>query len=221
MKTIRVLLADDHTLVRAGIRSLLERMPQVEVVAEAADGREAIRLAESHRPDIVLMDIGMPGMNGLEATARLVREFPGMRVIIVSMHTNEEYVLQAIRAGASGYFLKRAATAELESAIRSVDRGEPFLSPNIPQRVSDLVLEKVPDSKLPLDRLTPRQREILQLISEGKSTKEIAALTQLSSKTVEFHRAQLMNRLNIHDVPGLVRYSIRTGIVPLETPEPT
>ena len=218
MNPIRILLADDHTLVRAGIRSLLERMTDVEVVAEAADGREVLALARSARPSVIVVDIGMPGMNGLEATTRIVRELPGMRVIILSMHTNEEYVLQAMRAGASGYLLKKAATAELESAIRSVARGETYWSPSISKRALELIEEKGVAEKFSIECLTPRQREILQLIVESKTTKEIAMLTQLSAKTVEFHRAQLMDRLNIHDVPGLVRYAIRAGILPLESP---
>lgn len=219
MSAIRILLADDHTLVRAGIRSLLERMCGVEVVAEAADGREVLALIASSQPNLILMDIGMPVMNGLEATTRVLQEAPNLRVIILSMHTNEEYVLQAMRAGASGYLLKKAATAELESAIRAVSRGETYLSPSISKRVVELLQEKGFDQRLPLEYLTPRQREILQLIAEGKNTKEIASLTHLSAKTVEFHRAQLMDRLNIHDVPGLVRYAIRAGILPLESPD--
>ena len=219
MNPIRILLADDHTLVRAGIRSLLERMPDVEIVAEAADGREVLSLFRSTRPSVLLVDIGMPVMNGLEATTRILQESPEVRVLILSMHTNEEYVLQAMRAGASGYLLKKAATAELESAIRMVARGERYLSPSISRRIVELLQEKSPDQRSPLERLTPRQREILQLIAEGKNTKEIASLTCLSAKTVEFHRAQLMDRLNIHDIPGLVRYAIRAGILPLESPE--
>ncbi|MBI4658980.1 MAG: response regulator transcription factor [Verrucomicrobia bacterium] len=220
MSPIRILLADDHTLVRAGIRSLLERIPGVEVVAEAADGRETLSHLSSCHPNIVIMDIGMPGMNGLEATTRLLREFPDVRVLILTMHTNEEYILQAMRAGVSGYLLKKAATTELEQAIRAVSEGATFLSPSIPKRVTDLLQAKTIDQKLPLECLTPRQREILQLIAEGKTTKEIASLANLSAKTVEFHRAQLMDRLGIHDVPGLVRYAIRAGIIPLESTDP-
>ncbi|MBM3837847.1 MAG: response regulator transcription factor [Verrucomicrobia bacterium] len=219
MNPIRILLADDHTLVRAGLRSLLERMPDVVVIAEAADGREVLALVRSGRPNIVLMDIGMPVMNGLEATTRVLGEFPDARVIILSMHMNEEYVLQAMRAGASGYLLKKAATAELETAIRAVASGTTYLSPALAKRATEHLQEKGSDLKFPLEYLTPRQREILQLIAEGRNTKEIAALTRLSAKTVEFHRAQLMDRLDIHDVPGLVRYAIRAGILPLEAPD--
>ncbi|MBI2947819.1 MAG: response regulator transcription factor [Verrucomicrobia bacterium] len=218
MNPIRILLADDHTLVRAGIRSLLERMPDVSVIAEAANGREVLALVQSAHPNIVLMDIGMPFMNGLEATTRVLGEFPDVRVIILSMHMNEEYVLQAMRAGASGYLLKKAATAELETAIRAVARGATYLSPAFTKRVAEQLLEKGSDLKFPLEYLTPRQREILQLIAEGRNTKEIAAVTRLSAKTVEFHRAQLMDRLDIHDVPGLVRYAFGRVSCPWKRP---
>lgn len=213
MKAIRVLLADDHTLLRAGIRSLLEKIPEVQVVAEAEDGRSALNLTKSHRPNVVLMDIAMKGLNGLDATARLVKNFPGVRVIILSMHANEEYVVQALRAGASGYLLKDAATAELELAIQAVARGATYLSPVISKRVIDDYLGRVNSARIPSELLTPRQRETLQLISEGRSTKEIASLLKLSAKTVETHLAQLMRRLNIYDVPGLVRYAMRIGLV--------
>lgn len=222
METIRILLADDHTLVRGGLRALLQGLPGTQVVAEANDGREALRLVEVHRPDLVLMDIAMSGMNGLEATKRLMKEFPQVRVIILSMHTNEEYVLQALRAGASGYLLKDAGTAELELAIKSVARGETYLSPPVSKHViSDYVrrvsgeARQVPESP-PLERLTLRQREILQLIAEGQTTQEIAGKLDISVKTVETHRMQLMERLDIHDVAGLVRFAIRVGLVTLD-----
>lgn len=216
MNTIRILLADDHTLLRAGIRSLLEKMPGVEVIGEAADGREALNLVKAHLPNVVLMDIAMAGLNGLEATARIVREFPSVRVIILSMHANEEYVLQTLRAGALGYLLKDAATTELELAIQAVARGDTYLSPAISRRVIEDYLGRTSGEKGPMEQLTPRQREILQLIAEGKSTKEIAFILNVSVKTVETHRTQLMDRLNIHDVPGLVRHAMRMGLVPPE-----
>lgn len=216
MNTIRILLADDHTLLRAGIRSLLEKMAGVEVVAEAADGREALDLIKTHQPNMVLMDIAMAGLNGLDATARIVREFPNVRVIILSMHANEEYVLQTLRAGASGYLLKDAATAELELAIQAVARRDTYLSPAISRRVIEDYLGRISGKRSPSEQLTPRQREILQLIAEGKTTKEIAFLLKLSVKTVETHRAQLMDRLDVHDVPGLVRQAMRMGLVPPE-----
>jgi DNA-binding NarL/FixJ family response regulator len=216
MNVTRILLADDHTLLRAGIRSLLEKMPGVEVVGEAADGREALNLVKELLPSIVLMDIAMAGLNGLEATARIAKEFPHTRVIILSMHANEEYVLQTLRAGAAGYLLKDAATAELELAIQAVARGDTYLSPAISKRVIEDYLGRTTGEKSPMELLTPRQREILQLIAEGKTTKEMAFVLNVSVKTVETHRTQLMDRLNIHDVPGLVRHAMRMGLVPPE-----
>jgi DNA-binding NarL/FixJ family response regulator len=217
MKPIRILLADDHTIVRAGIRSLLEKTAGFQVVAEAADGREAVDLAKAHSPDIVLMDVGMPGLNGLDATVRLLKDMPTVRVIILSMHTNEEYMVQARRAGASGYLLKRAAVSELEAAIKAVVHGETYLSPLLADRVKERSCDKPQGPQSPLEKLTPRQREVLQLIAESKNTKEVALLLGLSPKTVEFHRAELMNRLRIHDVPGLVRYAMQSGLSPAES----
>jgi DNA-binding NarL/FixJ family response regulator len=216
MKIARVLLADDHALVRAGIRSLLERMTAIEVVAEASDGREALELAKKHLPDLMLLDIAMAGLNGLEALARATKEFSAVKVIILSMHANEEYVPQALRAGARGYLLKDAAVAELELALRAVNRGEIYLSPRISKRVIDSYLERLENERPLREELTLRQREIVQLIAEGKSTKEIAFFLKVSIKTVEAQRAQLMERLEIHDVAGLVRYAMRVGLVPPE-----
>lgn len=216
-KNIRVVLADDHTLVREGIRALLEKVPSVTVLAEAADGREALALVRTHVPDIVVMDVAMAGGGGLEATDRILKEFPGVRVIILSMYSNEEYVLQALQLGASGYLLKNAASAELNLAIAAVARGDTFLSPAISRCVVDDRLRRS-DSDKPSE-LTPRQREILQMIADGKSTKEIAFLLNLSIKTVDAHRAQMMERIGIHDVPGLVRYAMRIGLVPPESPD--
>lgn len=223
MTPIRLLLADDHTLVRGGIRALLNQLEDVEVIAEANDGREALSMIASHQPDIVLMDIAMSGMNGLEATMRVTRDFPEIRVIILSMHTNEEYVLQALRSGAVGYLLKDAGISELEMAIAAVSQGETYLSPPVSKhvisgyvrRVGADVQEKL-DSQPTLERLTMRQREILQLIAEGYTTQEIANLLNISVKTVETHRMQLMDRLDIHDIAGLVRFAIRVGIISLE-----
>ena len=216
MKTARVLLADDHALVRAGIRSLLEKISGIEVVAEAGDGYEALELTKKHFPNVVLMDIALPGLNGLEALARATKEFPAVKVIILSMHANEEYVLRALRAGACGYLLKDAAVTELELALRAVTRGETYLSPRISKRVIGSYLERLGNERPLREELTPRQREIVQLIAEGKSTKEIAFLLKVSVKTVEAHRAQLMARLDIRDVAGLVRYAMRVGLVPPE-----
>ena len=209
---IRVLLVDDHALVRAGIRSLLGAMTNVHVVGEAASGEEALAIAEREHPDVVLMDIAMKGISGLEATARLRERDPGIRVVILSMHSGEEYVLQALRAGAAGYLLKDAATGELELALRSVIRGESWLSPAVSRQVVEGYVQRV-GGESPAEVLTARQREVLSLIAAGKSTKEIAYALSLSVKTVETHRAQIMERLGIRDVPGLVRYALRTGLV--------
>jgi DNA-binding NarL/FixJ family response regulator len=210
---VRVLLADDHTLVRAGIRALLNELRGVQVVAEAGDGREAVELAKAHQPNLILMDISMKGLNGIEATAQVKRELPDVRVIILSMHASEEHVAQALRAGASGYMLKDAATQELALAVAAVMRGEAYLSPLISKQVVESYVQRRGADNGPLDMLTSRQRQILQLIAEGKSTKQIAHLLSLSVKTVETHRAQLMERLEIRDVPGLVRYAVRVGLV--------
>jgi DNA-binding NarL/FixJ family response regulator len=213
MNPIRVFLADDHALVRAGIRALAQNLDHIEIVAEAANGRDALELIKTHRPDVVLMDISMAGLNGLEATARVTKELPGIRVLILSAHANEEYVCQALRAGAAGYLLKDAGTAEFELAIRAVARGETYLSPAVSKHVITDYVRRLAGEPGALELLTPRQREILQLVAEGQSTKEIARLLHISVKTVETHRLQLMDRLDIHDVPGLVRYAIRVGLV--------
>jgi DNA-binding NarL/FixJ family response regulator len=212
VETIRVLIADDHTLVRAGIRALLQDLEGVEVVAEAGDGREAMDLVERHRPDVLVTDIAMPHLGGLELAGRVTRELPATRVIILSMHANEEYASRALQAGAAGYLLKDSGLAELELAVRAVVRGETYLSPAVSRHVIADYLRRTggaPDS----GPLTPRQGQVLQLIAEGKTTKQIARLLGVSIKTVETHRVQLMDRLDIHDVAGLVRYAIRTGMV--------
>jgi DNA-binding NarL/FixJ family response regulator len=210
-------LADDHPLVRAGIRAELENLPSIEVVGEANDGREALEMAAALSPDVVFIDISMPGLNGLETVERMIKEFPDVRVIILSMHENEEYVWRALKAGASGYLLKRSATTELGAALRRVAQGEIYLC----KAVTTKLLRKFPRQNLanlknPVEKLTLRQREILQLIAEGQNTKEIANLLKLSAKTVEYHRMQLMDRLNIHNIPGLVRFALRVGLIPLE-----
>ena len=216
MQIVRVLLADDHTLVRAGFSHLLESIPGIQVVGEASDGREALEMIEAKRPDMVLMDIGMAGLNGLEVTARVTHDLPGIRVIILSMHSDKEYVLRALRAGASGYLLKDADINQLEMAIRAVAEGETFLSPSVSRHVISDYIQRVGSESSSREELTPRQREILQLIAEGRSKQEIAQRLDVSVKTVETHRDQMMERLGIHDVAGLVRYAIRTGVV---TPE--
>jgi DNA-binding NarL/FixJ family response regulator len=216
MNTLRVLLADDHTLVRAGIRALLEEIPEVTVIAETGDGREALDLMRKHRPDIALLDIGMPGLNGLEIAQRAGKECPSTRILILSMHAGDTYVAQALQAGVAGYLLKDAAVDELPLAIKAVMRGEAYLSPAISRKVMDGFLHGHEGAANPLAELTSRQREILQLIAEGHSTKEIASILNVSVKTVETHRLNMMERLGIHDIPGLVRLAIRAGLISSE-----
>jgi DNA-binding NarL/FixJ family response regulator len=214
MKTIRVILTDNHPIVRAGIRAELEKIADVQVVAEANDGREAIELVSQHRPDLVFMDVTMPGLNGLEATERITKGFPNVRVIILSRHENEDYYWRALKVGASGYVLKKAAIAELEAALRRVVDGEIYLSQAISATLrKKFPLQQVAFAKSPLEQLTEKQREVLQLIAEGQTTKAIALILKVSPKTVEYHRAKLMERLNIYDVPGLVRFALRTGLI--------
>lgn len=215
MSPIRVLLADDHTLVRAGFRNMLQKIDPVEVIAEAENGREALALIDRHRPDVVLMDIAMPTLNGLEAVTRATEDFPTVRVVILSMHANEEYVLRALKAGAAGYLLKDADPAELEMAVKAAHRGETYLSPLVSKKVTEYV-RRTGGEGSSLDRLTSRQREVLQLIAEGKTSREIAYALDISVKTVGTHRMKLMKRLGIHDIAGLVRYAIRMGLVNLE-----
>jgi DNA-binding NarL/FixJ family response regulator len=214
----RILLADDHQLVRAGFRALLKQLPAVEVVAEAGDGREALHLFKKHRPDVLLIDIAMPKLNGLEAIARITKEFPNAMVIVLSMYAKQEYVVQAIQAGARGYLIKEDAVSELKAAIKTVTDGELYFSPRISKHLTDGDLERIGVRYDPLARLTSRQREILQLIAEGNNTKEIASLLNVSVKTVEAHRTQLMQRLGINDIPSLVRQAMRSGLVPSEGP---
>ena len=211
-KNLRIVLADDHALVRAGFRALLQSLDGIEVVAEAENGAQALELIERHLPDLVLMDIAMPGLNGLEAAARAAKSAPEVKIIILSMHANEEYVLQSLKAGAKGYLLKDAGLAELQLALESVSSGQTFLSPAISKHLIDAYVERTSDGMEPFTLLTSRQREILQLIAEGATTKEIAQKLGVSVKTVETHRTQLMQRLDIHDLAGLVRYAIRLGI---------
>lgn len=213
MTKIRLLIADDHTLVRAGIRALLETIPGVEVVAECGDGREALELIERHRPDVAILDIGMPSLNGLEVTRRTVSQWPATKVLILSMHADSGFVRQALEAGAAGYMVKGASVAELPLALQALMRGDTYLTPRISRAVVDGALHGEPGAADPLRGLTGRQREILQLVAEGHSTKEIAHRLSIGIKTVETHRQRLMERLDIHDVPGLVRFAIRAGLV--------
>ena len=216
-KPIRVLLADDHPIVRAGIREVLQTLPGVEVVGEASDGREAIELVKSVRPDMVIMDISMPGLRGLEATERIVKAFPEVRVIILSRHENEEYYWHALKVGASGYLLKSAVISELKAAVQRVSAGEVYLSRSVVARLRRYPLHRLARAGSPAVKLTDRQGDILQLIAEGETTKGIALKLKVSPKTVEYHRMRLMRRLNIFDIAGLVRFAVRTGLVSHES----
>lgn len=213
IETIRVVLADDHTLLRAGLRALLSRIPGVEVVGEAANGRDALAVVTERRPDILISDIAMPELTGLQLTPLVVQSCTATKVIMLSMYSSEEYVCQALRAGASGYLLKDSGTAELEIALRAVARGETYLSPAVSRMVIADYLQRTREQPSELDLITPRQREILRLIAHGESTKSIARVLGISTKTVETHRMQLMDRLGIHDIANLVRLAIRLGLV--------
>lgn len=212
MKPTRLLLADDHTLVRAGLRALLDGIDGVTVVAEADNGEQAVALAAQHRPDIALLDITMPVLNGLQAAERILRDLPDTRVLILSMHAGEEYVSQALKLGVSGYLLKDAATLELQAALEAVASGTTYLSPRI---TSQLLQSKGlrPAEAPPQPALTARQLEVLKLLALGRSIKEIAFALDLSPKTVETYRAQIMDRLGIRDLASLVRYAIRNGLI--------
>lgn len=212
---MRLILADDHTLVRAGIRALLERLPDVTIVAETGNGREALELIGQHRPDLALLDITMPGLNGLEIAARVSDISPATKILVLSVHAGEPFVARALRAGVSGYLLKDAAATELTLALDAIGRGETYLSPAISMQVVEGYLQNLSrgDETDPLACLTVRQRETLQLIVEGRTNREVAELLGVSVKTVEAHRAQLMERLDIRDVAGLVRLAIRAGLI--------
>ncbi|RFO97660.1 DNA-binding response regulator [Rhodoferax lacus] len=213
MNNIRIVLADDHALVRAGLVKLLESMPEVTVVGEASDGLQLLALAAQHKPHLVLLDIAMPGLNGLEAAARLQQSAPDTKVIILSMHQEDQYVRHALRSGARGYLLKDSAPLELQLAIQAVVRGDTYLSPAITKGVMSDYAQRLRNEEVQEVPLSPRQREVLQLIAEGLSTKEIAQRLELSVKTVESHRTLLMKQLDIHEVTGLVRYALRKGII--------
>ena len=214
MSLIRVLLADDHALVLAGIRALVEELGNTQIVAEANNGRDALALAIQHKPDLVIMDISMKELNGIEATEQIMAAVPTTRVLILSMHTTEDFVHRAIKAGASGYLVKDSAPVDLKMAIAAVLRDEIYLSSRVSKHVvSGFLHGKTNRGESPMDMLTSRQREILQMIAEGKSTKQIAFQLNISVKTVETHRASLMERLDIHDIAGLVLYAVRHGVI--------
>jgi len=214
---IRVLLADDHTIVREGVRLCLEAMGDIEVVAEAEDGLAAVQLANQLRPDVAVVDLTMPRLNGVEAIRQIRRDLPDTEVVVLSVHDSEPYVVQALRAGAAGYVLKRNAATELAAAIRAAHDGQAYLHPSIARRVIDDYLSRIHASEEaatePYERLTPREREVLQLAAEGHTTRAIAGLLCLSTKTVEHHRASVMTKLGLHGQTELVKYAIRAGLV--------
>ena len=213
---IRIILADDHTLVRAGIRALVEGIEGAIIVAEADNGRDAVALVREHRPDLAIMDISMPEMNGIEGIARIKADGLATRDLVLSMHTSDDFVRRALKAGANGYIVKDSAPLELELAIASVMRGESYISPRISRHLVDGYVNGSAPGDSSLDALTARQREILQMIAEGRSTKEIAFTLEVSVKTVETHRSALMERLGIRDVAGLVLYAVRQNLVSVE-----
>ena len=217
MKKIKLLVADDHKIFRQGIKKLLEDESDLQVVGEASDGREAVKKATELKPDVILMDIAMANLNGLEATRHIKKQLPSAKVIMVTMHKNEEYVLQSFQAGASGFILKEGAVEELVSAIRSIHSDKSFLSPSISKTLIDAYMRKMETGKTetPFDLLTDREREVLQLIAEGYTNREVAKSLFISVKTVEAHRAHIMQKLNIHDIAKLVKYAIQKGLVDL------
>jgi two-component system response regulator NreC len=218
MTEIRVLLAEDHTIVRKGLRSLLDADPAITVVGEAENGRQAIDQVERLLPDVVVMDIAMPGLNGLEATRQIKKRFPEVQVLILTVHTAQEYILQILRAGASGYLVKQAAPTDLVQAIQAAHRGDTFLSPSISRKViEEYVLQASAAAELDsYDTLTDREREVLQLIAEGSSTRQIAEQLHISVKTVETHRAHLMDKLQLRSTAELTQYAIRKGVISLD-----
>jgi DNA-binding NarL/FixJ family response regulator len=212
---IRILLADDHTVVRDGLRALLEKQPDMEVVGEAADGRDSIRLAEEQKPDVVFMDIAMPVMNGIEATRRIVTANPATAVVILSMHQDESYVLRALKAGAKGYLLKDSLRSDVIEAVRSVSQGRSFLTKKVSRILQEDYVRQLERRGLDdtYDLLTDREREVLQLIAEGRTNKEVAGLLMVSLTTVETHRTHILQKLGLHSVPELILYAVRKGII--------
>lgn len=212
---IRILLADDHTVVRDGLRALLEKQPDMTVVGEAADGRDSIRLAEEQSPDVVIMDIGMPNLNGIEATRRILAVNPGTAVLMLSMHQDESYVLRSLKAGARGYLLKDSLRSEVIDAVRAVFQGRSFLTRKVSRMLQEDYMQQLETRGLDdrYDLLTDREREILQMVAEGKSNKEVAGLLNISQTTVETHRAHILQKLGLHSVPELILYAVRKGII--------
>jgi len=215
MKPVRILLADDHTVMRSGLRLLLERQPNLTVVAEASDGREAVRLAETLNPDVVIMDIAMPNLNGIEASRQIVGANPEVAIIILSMHSDESYVIRALKGGAKAYLLKDSAEGDLLAAIQAITNGKSFFSPTISRILVEDYMRQLEQNNVEdtYELLTAREREILQLVAEGKSNKEVAAMLNLSIYTVETHRTHILQKLNLHNVPELILYAVRKRII--------
>jgi two-component system, NarL family, response regulator NreC len=210
MKRIRILLADDHAVVRQGFRMILSAQPDMEIVGEAGNGREAVELAEQLRPDLVVMDVAMPELNGIEATRRLAASTPQTRVVALSMHKDSVYVREILRAGARGYLLKDSGASDLVSAVRAVAGGEGYISPAVSNAVLDDYRRHVTN---PIDLLSSREREVLQMLAEGKTNKEIAGVLNLSVYTVDAHRGRIMEKLNVHSINELVRFAVRNGLI--------
>ena len=215
MARVRILLADDHTLVRQGLRKLLEERPDWEVIAEAGDGREAVRLAEQHKPDVAILDVAMPLLNGIEATRQITRRTPGTRVLVLSMHADEAYVTQILQAGATGYLLKDSADVDLVKAVGEAARGKSFFSPAIARVMLDDYVRQLADKGVTdrYESLSGREREIFQLIAEARTNKEIASLLNVSPSTVETHRAHIMEKLDLHSAAEIVLYAVRRGVI--------
>ena len=212
---IKTILADDHALIRAGLRALLERNQDIQIVGEANDGRELVKLVEELQPDIVVADIGMPNLNGNEAAQQITAKHKSVGVIMLSMHSDEAYVLRALKAGAKGYLLKESAESDLIAAIRAVHQGKAFFSPAISKLLVEDYIRMLRDKNIEdsYDLLSPREREILQLVAEGKSNKDIAGILNVSPYTVETHRANILQKLNLHSVPELILYAVRKGVI--------
>lgn len=218
MNTVRILIAEDHTIVRKGLCSLLKNEKDIDVIGEAENGKEAIKQVEELNPDVVVMDISMPLLNGLDATRQIKKRFPEVKVLVLTVHSNEEYISEILKAGASGYIVKKAAPEELVAAIHAISRGNSFLSPSVSKSVIKKFLQ-VAGAEAGLEKsslLTEREREVLQLIAEGHSTRKIAEFLFISVKTIEAHRSHIMEKLDLHNIADLTRYAIRTGIISSE-----
>jgi two-component system response regulator NreC len=214
MSALRILLADDHTVVRQGLRKVLEERPEWQVVAEAGDGRDAVRLAEEHRPDVAVVDVAMPLLNGIEATRQITRRAPGTKVLVLSMYPDEAYVTQMLKAGATGYLLKDSADVDLLQAVQAVSQGKSFFSPAVARLMSDDYARQRGENAVDrYESLSDREREIFQLVAEGKTNKEIAALLFISPSTVETHRARIMEKLDLHSAAEIVLYAVRRGVI--------